>query len=110
MKTDNQGISKFCHTCGKHWNNSEVCPNCGPGEEGKKYEINKDRIVNCEFEYECPLKWEDFKKSADENIRFCNSCQKNVYFVDTQTELNKLAGEGKCVALDLAKKNKHPFA
>lgn len=70
------------------------CLNCGNALKVK------DKIINCEFEFKCPLQWESLQKSEDDKIRFCNSCEKNVYFAYSQNELDKLASEGKCVAFN----------
>lgn len=58
----------------------------------------KDEIKDYVFGYECSVGWENLAKTDDENCRFCRRCNKNVYFVETQTQLNKTAEKGNCVA------------
>ncbi len=50
------------------------------------------------MEFICPLKFEDLKTTTNNNVRFCNTCHKNVYRVETMTELKQLQREGKCVS------------
>lgn len=63
-----------------------------------------EKIINCEFEFKCPLHWNDLRPLEDGSVKFCESCQKNVHFARTQDEVNELAAEGKCVAFDVDKK------
>jgi hypothetical protein len=60
--------------------------------------VEKDEIKDYVFGFECSVGWENLEKTNDENRRFCHRCNKNVYFVETQTELNKIAVKGNCVA------------
>ncbi len=53
--------------------------------------------INCDFTYKCPLDWYSFKKTDDENIRFCDQCKKNVRRVRSQEEFDKYAEEGVCM-------------
>jgi hypothetical protein len=57
-----------------------------------------NKIINCEFVFKCPLKWENLEKTQNEDRKYCKSCQKNVYFAHSQSELNELARVGKCAA------------
>ena len=55
------------------------------------------KIKNC-FELKCPKLWDDLKKTNDKDVKFCNSCKKNVYKTTSFGELFQLARDGKCVA------------
>jgi hypothetical protein len=89
---------KVCTTCSKEFSEEmRFCLNCGSVLK------SKDKIINCEFEFKCPLSWENLQKLENNDVRFCSSCEKNVYFAQSQNELDKLANEGKCVAF-----NPHP--
>jgi hypothetical protein len=57
-----------------------------------------DGIKDYVFSFECSVGWENLDKTDDEKCRFCHQCNKTVYFVETQTELNKTAKKGNCVA------------
>jgi hypothetical protein len=41
---------------------------------------DKLTIRNCRFAYKCSAKWEDLQETGDEFIRFCDDCEKEVYF------------------------------
>lgn len=93
-------MTKICPTCQQHFDESMVfCLNCGSVLKAK------DKIINCEFEYKCPLQWSGLQKSENEDIRFCSSCEKNVYFAHSQSELDDLATAGKCVAFNQPNNN-----
>ena len=42
--------------------------------------IGKAEVINCEFEYECPLDWFKLATTDDASIRHCSACNKEVYF------------------------------
>jgi len=58
----------------------------------------KAKILNCEFEFKCPKRWEKLAKTYLDNVRFCKSCAEKVYFAENQETLGKMRDEGKCVA------------
>lgn len=53
------------------------------------------------FEFLCPVKWEELDSPSrrKHKERFCEQCQKTVYFVDTQADFLRRCEEGACVAL-----------
>lgn len=40
---------------------------------------DKSVIRNCSLGYACICQWDALKKLKDDNIRFCNTCQKEVH-------------------------------
>ncbi len=56
-----------------------------------------DKIINCEFEFKCPISWYSLQILETPDVRFCNNCQKNVYSPNSREQFEKLAKEGKCV-------------
>lgn len=70
------------------------------------------QVVNCEFVFRCPLKWDDLKLTRSEGERFCRECGRVVYFANNQDELEALKQRGECVAVWLAepakKKSRFP--
>ncbi len=57
------------------------------------------KIIRCDFQFKCPLNWDDLEKLKNDKIRFCDVCRKNVNFVETQSEFDNLAKQGNCVAI-----------
>lgn len=57
----------------------------------------KFEIKNC-FEFICPLKWENLEKTDSSNIRFCGSCEKQVFKATDLDTFQKLSDKNKCVA------------
>ena len=54
-------------------------------------------IKNC-FEFVCPENWNNFEKTDDENVRFCGSCEKQVFKATDEETLEELSKGKKCVA------------
>ena len=57
----------------------------------------KFEIKNC-FEFICPEKWDNLEKSDNESVRFCGSCEKQVFKAINKKSFDRLAKENKCVA------------
>ena len=57
----------------------------------------KFEIKNC-FEFVCPLKWDNLEKTDNNDIRFCGSCEKQVFKASDLDSFSKLANDNKCVA------------
>ena len=54
-------------------------------------------IKNC-FEFICPENWNNFERTDDENVRFCGSCEKQVFKATDKETLEELSKGKKCVA------------
>ncbi len=57
-------------------------------------------IRNCTFAFKCESKWEQLEKLDYESIRFCNACQKEVYFCYDDYELVSGIHLNRCIAFD----------
>ena len=69
-------------------------------------------VWKCEFEFECPKDWDDMKKTSSETVRFCNACEKDVYFCSNKNELDFHRKKGDCIAtydffIDSVNKREH---
>ena len=62
------------------------------------------KVLECEFAFMCPQKWEAMDSTENDNIHFCRECHREVYFAETQERLEEFKSQGVCVAL-LQKKN-----
>ena len=55
--------------------------------------------VHCaKWERLCDKQWEQLESISD-GLKFCHACQLAVHRVDTQEALERMAAQGKCVAL-----------
>jgi uncharacterized protein (TIGR02996 family) len=52
------------------------------------------------FAYECPKQWQNLQRTENDAVRFCEVCQKQVYYCTTLGEARQRAGCGECVAID----------
>ncbi len=56
-------------------------------------------IRNCTFAYKCTAKWDDMSETEDEKIKFCQSCQQEVVYCETDEELVVAVKRNKCVSI-----------
>jgi hypothetical protein len=56
-------------------------------------------IRNCKFAYKCSAKWDNLQETEDESIRFCDECQKEVFFCDGDDTLISLVKLNRCIAI-----------
>jgi len=56
-------------------------------------------IRNCSFGFKCTQKWEDLIKRKEKNIKYCLECEKEVYLIETNTELMHSIKFNHCVAI-----------
>ena len=60
---------------------------------------DKLTIRNCKFAYRCSAKWDNLQETDDDDIRFCNDCQKEVFFCDSDDTLITFVKLNRCVAI-----------
>jgi uncharacterized protein (TIGR02996 family) len=71
--------------------------------------IRTGRLLNCggtrtkdpflRFAYQCPNRWTDLRATADESVRYCAECRKNVHFCASKHEAEAHAVQGHCIAI-----------
>lgn len=69
------------------------------------HHIGKAEVINCDFEYECPLDWFKLATTEKANVRHCGACEKDVTFCQNSGEMLALlrVNPGACVALHSGK-------
>jgi len=57
-------------------------------------------VRNCDevFKFKCPLNWSDLRETEEENKRFCNQCENDVFLCKTDGETIDHAKQGHCIA------------
>jgi hypothetical protein len=67
-------------------------------------------IRNCavKFRYQCPWEWEALEQTESETVRFCNTCNRNVYFCSTDEETISHAELGHCIAREVPSSDELP--
>jgi len=60
---------------------------------------DKLTIRNCRFAFKCSSKWEDLQDTENDQIKFCNDCQKEVFFCEDDYALISHVRLNHCVAI-----------
>ena len=62
-------------------------------------QFGEKQVVECEFAFKCPVRWDLMRQTGDEKMRFCESCWRYVYFAESQSEFEELKYKSECVAV-----------
>lgn len=66
-------------------------------------------FLNCTLDYECDADWHALTPTDRENVRNCPACNREVHFCIEQSQLDRQAEQGHCVAFYEARpKTKKP--
>jgi len=60
-------------------------------------QLSKSTIENCDFEYECPIAFDELKETDKPNERYCNVCKHNVYMVYNQLQVDWHTENNHCI-------------
>ena len=62
-----------------------------------------NKIENCEFrfDYICPLKWSNLKKTDEPNIKYCDKCSKLVYKCSSKRDYLKHSKKNHCIFVEI---------
>jgi uncharacterized protein (TIGR02996 family) len=65
--------------------------------------FDRPRIENCDrlFAFRCPKKWENLKETEETDVRYCEGCNKTVYYCNDIETAHVHARRGECVAIAL---------
>ncbi len=59
------------------------------------------QILECDFAFKCPQQWDNLKLLDRPDQRFCESCDREVFFVRTRQQLAVYQKQGHCIAADV---------
>lgn len=65
--------------------------------ELERREVRRDFIRNCSWGYSCKMSWSQLDQTDDPKIRFCGSCQREVYHSVNGGDLIKNVALNRCV-------------
>jgi uncharacterized protein (TIGR02996 family) len=65
----------------------------GCGKNGSDWRLRFDLL--------CDKSWADLSPTGDQNVRHCETCQKNVHFCDNLADAREHSIAGRCIAVDL---------
>ena len=56
-------------------------------------------IRNCIFGFKCNKQWDELTLTSEDEVKFCQTCQKEVYFCSSDDELAAYVRLNRCVAI-----------
>ncbi len=58
-------------------------------------------IQECDFAFKCPKQWDDLRAGDDPDKRYCETCERDVYFISSRIELDVARKLGRCIAAEV---------
>ncbi len=55
-------------------------------------------IVNCDFDYQCDINWDQLELTSHQMVRHCTTCNKDVELCIDHEAIDRACEEGKCIA------------
>ncbi len=55
--------------------------------------------ISCRFSFKCPRRWERLQPTAEEGVRHCHECDRDVHLALTEDEFRRHSDEGRCIAV-----------
>jgi hypothetical protein len=65
------------------------------------FEDADNQILECDFAFKCPKQWENLNLLDHPDQRFCDSCNRKVFFVHTRQQLAVYQKQGHCIAANV---------
>lgn len=60
---------------------------------------NDAATITCQFKFKCPRVWHLLEPTAQDDVRHCAACDRNVYLGRTEASLRQHSEQGHCVAV-----------
>ncbi len=60
---------------------------------------NEEARISCEFRFKCPRTWEGLQPTADEGVRHCGACERDVHLAMTEQDFRRHREQGRCIAV-----------
>ena len=58
-------------------------------------------IRNCVFAFKCEKKWEQLTQTKNTDVRFCDACQREVFFCKADDQLRESIVLNRCIAVEV---------
>lgn len=55
--------------------------------------------ITCQFKFKCPRVWHLLEPTAQDDVRHCAACDRDVYLAPTEESLRQHSEQGHCVAV-----------
>jgi len=57
---------------------------------------NEEARISCRFSFKCPRLWGRLQPTADEGVRHCPECDRDVHLALTEENFRQHSEEGRC--------------
>ncbi len=60
---------------------------------------NEEARIACHFLFKCPQKWDRLQPTAEEGVRHCHECDRDVHLVLTEEEFRQYSEDDRCITV-----------
>lgn len=60
---------------------------------------NEEARIRCRFSFTCPRLWDRLQPTAEEGVRHCHECDREVHLALTEEDVRRHSEAGRCIAV-----------
>lgn len=60
---------------------------------------NEKVRISCRFSFKCPRSWDHLQPTAEEGVRHCHECDRDVHLALAEEDVRRHCEEGRCIAV-----------
>ncbi len=62
---------------------------------------NEEARISCWFSFKCPRLWDRLQPTAEQGVRHCPECDRDVHLALTEEDFRRHSEEGWCIAVPI---------
>ena len=63
---------------------------------------NEKARISCRFSFKCPRSWDRLQPTAEEGVRHCHECDRDVHLALSDADVRRFSEQGRCIAVPVA--------
>ncbi len=64
---------------------------------------NEEARISCRFSFKCPRLWDRLQPTAEEGVRHCHECDRDVYLALTEENFRQHSEADHCIAVPVSR-------
>jgi len=64
---------------------------------------NEEARIRCRFSFKCPRLWDRLQPTAEEGVRHCHECDRDIHLALSEAAVRRFSEEGRCIAVPVSR-------